>query len=255
MMGEGDIMIYDFDDLNFNILTVEKMNQKEGFYYVKGRPFAALAVRIGGRGDFEIDGKHYVSEDGDVLFVPKNLSYNVKYSKCEIIAIHFAECNYRTFETFSVKNPTYIKDEFEKIAHIWKTKHSINQIKASIYKILQYIADEKTMMVTDHVYKQCVEYIDSNLCDPGLDISSVCRKAGISESGLLRKFRSNTNTTPKKYIIEKRITYAIDLLASGEYSVKKVAEMCGMPDEKYFSRVIKEKYGQPPSAFFKKNLV
>ena len=73
-------MIYSFDELSFQILTVGHFFHRNGVYDVKPRPFAAFSFRISGTADFEIDNKHFTSSAGDILFLPANMGYKVKYS-------------------------------------------------------------------------------------------------------------------------------------------------------------------------------
>ena len=88
-------MLYDFEDLTFQILTIEKLRHVDGSHSIKGRPFAALAFRLSGEADFEIDGKTFKSKEGDLCFIPQNVSYLANYSKCEYIVVHFKKCNYK----------------------------------------------------------------------------------------------------------------------------------------------------------------
>ncbi|MBO5370256.1 MAG: helix-turn-helix transcriptional regulator [Clostridia bacterium] len=247
-------MIYDFDSLNFEIMTIKRVCHEAGFFSVEGRPFAALAFRSGGSGNFEVDGREFTSKDADILFLPENVSYKVKYSSCEIIVVHFTKCNYKKTENISIENPRYIKEEFEKLLYDWDTKRSINKAKSSIYKILHRIETEKNAATDDPTFKICLDYINENFTNPEFDIPQICKIAGISQSGLLRSFHNHINMSPKKYLTNLRTEYAADLLISGQYSVKEVSEMCGFKDEKYFSRIIKQKYNQPPSAFMKKSV-
>ena len=40
---------------------------------------------------------------------------------------------------------------------------------------------------------------------------------------------------------------ALKLLIENKLSIKEIALACGFPDEKYFSRAFKERFGHPPS--------
>ena len=45
-------MIYDFDELSFQILGVLRIDHPKGFFKVKGRQYAALAYRVSGTAEF-----------------------------------------------------------------------------------------------------------------------------------------------------------------------------------------------------------
>ena len=86
-------MIYNYDELYFQILTIDPFFHNPGFFDVPARPYAALSFRVSGTGDFEIDGKHLQTRPGDVLFLPANTPYKVNYSVSESIVVHFGYCN------------------------------------------------------------------------------------------------------------------------------------------------------------------
>ena len=248
-MPWGDKMLYDFDDLTFQILTIQKISHGDGSYFINGRPFAALAFRLTGEVDFEIDGKSFKSKEGDLCFIPQNVSYKATYKNCEYVAVHFKKCNYKKCENITAENGAYFSAEFEKLFSEWEEKHSSNRAKATIFKILARINENKAMTVTDSGFLKCVRFIEESFDDPELDISTVCKRSSISEAGLRRKFHEYYNISPKQYLIKLRLNKAIDLLVASDMSIKKIAEECGFNDEKYFSRIIKETYNQPPSAF------
>ena len=52
--GGGDEMLYNFDELSFQILTIDRFLHKEGIFQVKERPYAALSFRVSGTGNFKI---------------------------------------------------------------------------------------------------------------------------------------------------------------------------------------------------------
>ncbi len=244
-------MIYDFDKLTFNILTIKKVCHPDGFFCVRGRPFSAFIFRAGGNVEFEIGDKNYPIKSGDVSFMPENLSYNANYSECEFIVVHLTECNYNKFENINIKNSSYVKEEFNNLLNDWNKNQSVNSAKSSVYKILQYIADEKKLNEYDNVFIECVNYINANFCNSDLSISEICKKLYISESSLLRKFHKYYNITTKEYLLDLRLRKAIDLLITGKYSINAISKMCGFNDEKYFSRLFKKKYNQSPSCFYK----
>ena len=68
-------MIYNFEQLSFQILTIERFFHEEGFFDVKARPYAALSLRVNGSDAFKIGDKNFFVKPGDVLFIPVNIPY------------------------------------------------------------------------------------------------------------------------------------------------------------------------------------
>jgi len=240
-------MLYNFDDLSFQILTIDRFSHKKGIFDVKGRPYASLSIRINGTGRFEIGGKSFLSEVGDLLFIPVNMPYRVEYSGGESIVVHFSSCNYFEAESISLENPTAITVQLQHLLQTWQSRHSINQAKSILYDVLEKIATEKRLLLHDTAIVSCIRYLDAHFADPELDIASVCAVCFISVSALQRAFAEHLGTSPRQYLIQLRMNRALELLARDELSIKEIAFACGFSDEKYFSRAFKKKYKRSPS--------
>lgn len=242
-------MIYNFDELSFQVLSINRFTHEPGFFSVAPRPFSALSLRLSGSGDFQVGALHFTSRPGDILFIPQGTGYKVEYSPSESIVIHLADCNYTASENITSPGSGIFLSKFEELESYWGTFHSHNGAKAMIYNILQRISESKSVPESDMDFLKCVSFIDENFSNPDIDIAQICAECFISESGLRRKFHAYYGMSPKRYLLKLRLGKAIDLLTSGAFSVKAVSEMCGFSDEKYFSRAVKSKYGQPPSTF------
>ncbi|MEJ1241029.1 AraC family transcriptional regulator [Chryseolinea sp. T2] len=66
-----------------------------------------------------------------------------------------------------------------------------------------------------------------------------------------REFKTIYNTTPGKWLLNKRLENAIMLLNSTSKSVNEIAFESGFENNSHFSRVFKEKYGKSPLHFRK----
>ena len=248
-------MIYNFENLSFQLLTVDRFFHRDGFFDVKSRPFAALSFRVTGTGVFEIGNTRLITKPGDVLFLPADTPYKVEYSGSESIVVHFDQCNYSEIENICVGNSSEIDIRFRHLLKAWNQQHSVNQAKSIIYDILDKISNDQKTSVSDTAVDNCVRYMDEHFCDPKLDIETVCGVAFISVSSLQRAFSKYFGISPKQYLIQLRMNLALELLAENELSAKEIAFACGFTDEKYFSRAFKKKYGYPPSQFRKHIIV
>lgn len=248
-------MIYNFDNLSFQILTVDRFLHKKGIFEVKARPYAALSFRVNGTGAFEIGNTRLISKPGDVLFLPANTPYKVEYSVGESIVVHFEHCNYFEAENVCFEKRLEIATRFQRLLEAWNQQHSVNQAKSIIYDILEKMANDQKTSISDTAVANCVCYMDEHFCDPKLDIETVCGVAFISVSSLQRAFAKYFEMSPKQYLIQLRMNRALELLTENELSVKEISFVCGFTDEKYFSRAFKKKYGYPPSLLRKHMIV
>ena len=247
-------MIYNYENLSFQILTVRRFFHREGFFDVKARPYAALSFRVSGTGKFEIGAKRFTTKPGDVLFLPANIPYKVEYSVSESIVVHFDQCNYSEVENICLENSSTINIGFENLLEVWNKKRSINQTKSIIYYILDKMATDQQESINDTVVARCVHYMEEHYCDPKLDVKALCGILFISVSSLQRAFAKCLAMSPKQYLIQLRMNRALELLTKNEISVKEISFACGFTDEKYFSRAFKKRYGYPPSQL-KNNMI
>lgn len=245
-------MLYNFDNLSFQILTIDRFLHREGVYDVKERPYAAISYRVSGVGEFEIMNRRFVTSPGDILFIPENASYKVKYTASESVVVHLTDCNYSIPEVAKVENQVSMELRFTKLLENWNERHSANLAKSQVYDILQKLEANGSLISASSAFLNCIRYVEENFCDPELDIQQISEHEYISPSSLQRAFQHYYAMSPKQYLIKLRLNRAVELLAEGELSVKEVAAACGFADEKYFSRVFSKRYGYPPSHFYRK---
>ncbi len=224
------------------MVNVRTYPHKNGWFSVAPRAFAALSRRKSGCGEFWIDGRHFLSEPGEVLFVPAGMGYTVRYDGGESTAVHLTACNYHAFERF-VGTDEEIGAKFERLIPLHRAAR-FNAVKAGVYDILQAIDDGRHAL-RDEALAACVAYMHRHLFEP-ITLSDICRVGGISTASLERKFKAAYGMPPKQYCLLKRLEKAVELLTSGEHTVRSAAEQCGFFDEKYFSRAVRRRYGVSP---------
>lgn len=237
-------MIYNFEKLTFNVLSAAKFTHTDGFFRVKGRPYSALSLRTGGTGTFYADGKSFLSVPGDVLFIPAYTDYEVRYKKSSSTVIHLIDCSYNRAENISSANSAMLRLCFDELS---ENNGKFNIQKSLLYKILGILESSQKSHDTD--LQSCIEFMEQNFTDPQITVADICKNAHISESTLNRKIRDCLGVSCKQYITNLRLNKAVDMLICGNFSVKQISYQCGFNDEKYFSRLIKSKYGTSPSHF------
>jgi len=72
-----------------------------------------------------------------------------------------------------------------------------------------------------------------------------------SLSAFKRDFEKIMNTSPGKWLLEKRLTHARDLIVNTDKSINEVAFESGFGNPSHFSRSFKEKFGTPASSLRK----
>ena len=82
-----------------------------------------------------------------------------------------------------------------------------------------------------------------------LSIDELARLCHLSTSSFKRKFQESFNTSPKKYISQKKVEKAAALLKSDDLRVSDIAYDVGFDSLATFSRNFTTAYGKSPSAY------
>ncbi len=99
----------------------------------------------------------------------------------------------------------------------------------------------------DHV-ASALKMIDYNL-NTEMSVDSLARALHLAPSYFARLFKERCGVSPKRYMLEKRMERAKELLADPEISVFEVARSLGFSDSLYFSRIFKKYVRKSPSDY------
>ena len=80
-----------------------------------------------------------------------------------------------------------------------------------------------------------------------LNIIEIAFLCNMSLSNFKRKFKNVYKTTPSKWIKDKKLEYAQELMKTKKYKVKEIAYKSGFNNPTTFSRLFKSKYGFLPN--------
>lgn len=93
-----------------------------------------------------------------------------------------------------------------------------------------------------------LHYIDEHLAEP-MSNATLAEIASSSESRFIRRFREATGRTPARYVQERRLERASELLVSTDYGIDRIAEVSGFANRYYFTRVFTQRMGLPPGRY------
>ena len=100
---------------------------------------------------------------------------------------------------------------------------------------------------TDQVVDAVVSYINEHYNEP-LTLDLLAEKFFISKYHLLRKFDAQMGTTVHRYILQKRLLIAKQLLAGG-VAPSEACGYCGFGDYANFYRAFRSEYGATPRQY------
>ena len=98
-----------------------------------------------------------------------------------------------------------------------------------------------------------MEWIQSHLTDPALDLTLLCDTFGVGKRTLTRLFHEKIGMPPGQYIRSRRLTEAQILLMGTDLPVREIARKCGFSCLSSFIRFIRNDLGSSPLAYRRRN--
>lgn len=96
-------------------------------------------------------------------------------------------------------------------------------------------------------YLSLQRIMDENYCF-NLNMSAYASLCNCSLSTFKRDFEKISNTTPGKWLTERRLEHAMHLLSNMHKTVSEAAFESGFENLSHFSRASKERFGISPAA-------
>ncbi|MDW2797110.1 helix-turn-helix transcriptional regulator [Clostridium boliviensis] len=96
---------------------------------------------------------------------------------------------------------------------------------------------------------ELIEYINQNDKDPNLSLTQIAEHFSVSSKYVTALVKKQFGMTYLKYVQERRISHAIDLLKNSSLSLEKIAEECGYTNMLTFRRNFKAIMACNPSDF------
>ena len=98
------------------------------------------------------------------------------------------------------------------------------------------------------IIKEIVSHIQS-YPESSHDLEELAARANLSLSRFKARFKSETGTPPKDFILRTKIDAAADRLAKSQEAITKIAFRLGFSSSQYFATVFKRYTGQTPLEF------
>jgi AraC-like DNA-binding protein len=92
------------------------------------------------------------------------------------------------------------------------------------------------------------EYIDSNLCT-NIDLAALANIAGFSMFHFARAFKRSEGVSPHRYLLERRIKRAENLLVETDLPISEIAVTSGFSDQSHLARHFRRGVGVLPSTY------
>lgn len=92
------------------------------------------------------------------------------------------------------------------------------------------------------------EFVDAHLADD-LSLAEIAAAAELSPFHFARVFKRETGAPPHRYLMERRVARARELLAGTTMDLAEVALACGFAGQSHFTTAFKRHTGLTPGAW------
>ncbi len=114
-------------------------------------------------------------------------------------------------------------------------------------KATRKIAGEHAGGLSKRALKRAIDYIGDNL-EKDLTLAELAGTAHMSPYHFSRLFKGSTGLTPHRYVIERRVQRAKELLSSTALPIAEIAFLCGFAHQSHLNRHFKRLLGVNPKA-------
>ena len=121
-----------------------------------------------------------------------------------------------------------------------------------------YLAAYRTGNPLTPVVARIENNIIANYADSTYELDAFLHSLPFSYDYLRKLFQKELGVTPHRYLVDKRLKLAAELLVSdanaGARTIADIATLCGFHDPLYFSKMFRKKYGIAPRRYLESRL-
>jgi AraC family transcriptional regulator, arabinose operon regulatory protein len=235
----------------------------------QGTPQQVLIACLSGRGHCRLDGREWLVETGDLVFLPPKAAHSYRAdarAPWTIFWIHFRGLRVADhLENLGVTRdrPVFrgadtavlmsaFEDTYRHVNHGFG-EAALTGLSTGFARLLALARihrkphARRSLGAEDRV----LETLALMRGDPARPwtLEDMAREAAMSPAHFTELCRRQTGMPPVSYLIRLRLQRATDLLARGHHNVAEAAREVGYEDPFYFSRLFRRHLGMPPSSF------
>jgi AraC-like DNA-binding protein len=130
---------------------------------------------------------------------------------------------------------------------LYRNDKACHIVKALLFQCVNEIQNDAPKVIAkgERSYRLVKEYIDHNY-HFAINLNSICDELNFHPSHVSKMFRKYSGTTVSKYLENRRMKAAQELLSYSEAAIANIATQCGYSSEAYFIKVFKRYYGTTP---------
>jgi signal transduction histidine kinase/ligand-binding sensor domain-containing protein/DNA-binding response OmpR family regulator len=237
-----DICNYIIELLSDEFAILKAFNGKEG-----------LEVAIEKSPDLIISDVMMPIMDG--IELTHNLKSNVSTSHIPVILLTARASFMHKMEGFETGADDYITKPFNesllraRIKNILKNRNILHEKfhSGDTNDVGEFVKNKKDQEFLENLG----QFIEKNIDSDNLSVNFVAQELGMSHSVLYKKLKTITGLSLVEYMRDYRLKKAKQLLKTKQFTLNEVCYQVGYSDRKYFSKLFKERFGNPPTFYMK----
>lgn len=250
-------MKYDFSNVIITgIVQIMRVDLHAGAsMHMLDRASCGLIIALNGRLRYNYSGESYLSDENHALLFSRGITYSfVSETDSSSIVINFFTQEPLPFQGI-VSYDTNLANFGMRMENLWTfEKHAYTlRCMAELYDFFaKYSANDSHYIPSAQFrrIKPSIDYLESHYTDPNLSNDELAAVSGISTVYFRKLFIKRYGISPMRYVRQKRIEKAKNLLESQYYtSISDVAEASGFSCLYYFSKAFKLETSHSPSEY------
>jgi AraC-like DNA-binding protein len=215
---------------------------------------------LSGEGTFEAGPRTFPVGAGDIFVAPAGLPHSYRASPktgWDIWWMHLRGDQlprWRRFAGFTLERPVRAIGRQPAVLHSYRTILNIirrqalhGALDAAVVLPQLFVALHKTIAPAPS--PDTTQALLDAVQGAPMDLAAMAQQAGMTRFAFLRAFRRLAGVTPWRYVMDRRLNRAKELLLDSGLPVKTIAYQCGFTDADYFSRLFRKETGMTARAF------
>ncbi len=100
----------------------------------------------------------------------------------------------------------------------------------------------------DYYIREAINYIEQHYFEQ-ITVEQMAKSCNLNRSYFTRLFKKATQSNPQDFLIKYRMTKASEFLKVTNYSIGKVSELVGYPNQLYFSKAFRSYFNMSPREY------
>lgn len=200
----------------------------------------------------EFDGNGVITAGpGQLYITPARLGHSQRNTPdCvtlyAVMLVDASECD-DSLRLLDTGNDPMLRSWFLQLPELYESSslQTASRLLAVVWSRIGELERHNRILETHPALARAVTYLTGHYAK-SFNISELAAYSGVSPSHLNLLFRRQFEMGPQRYLNERRLSRARQLLGNSYWSIAEVAAKSGFPNPNYFSRKFHEFYHQTP---------